>query len=301
MTASQAEFTQKLLNSGLWLSSKVEGVFGWGQGFESIIKALDNRILCFSDEDEATSVTFPPILDRSILARTGYLQSFPELCGSVHSFCGGEHEHLDLLAAVDNEEDWSPHLQQTQVALTPAVCYPLYPTLSGTLPSQGALYSLSSYVFRHEPSKDPARLQAFRMRENVCLGDQVQVQTWRQLWMDRAMSLLRELGVAVELEIATDPFFGRGGKMMKANQMQDQGKFEILCPITSSEEPTAIASFNYHQDKFSSVFDIFLENEELAHSACIGFGLERCALALFAAHGMEIENWPESVRLELRV
>lgn len=301
MIASQTELTQKLVDSGLWLSSKVDGVFGWGHGFESIITALDNTITRFSDEDAATSVSFPPILDRSILARTGYLQSFPELCGSVHSFCGGEHEHLDLLAAVDSEADWSPHLQQTQVALTPAVCYPLYPTLTGKLPANGVLYSLSSYVFRHEPSLDPARLQAFRMRENVRLGDQAQVQAWRQLWMDRALTLLRNLGLAVELDIATDPFFGRGGKMMKANQRQDQGKFEILCPITSLEEPTAIASFNYHQTKFSSVFDIMLESDELAHSACIGFGLERCALALFATHGLAVENWPESVQRELGI
>ncbi|XOV81708.1 MAG: amino acid--[acyl-carrier-protein] ligase [bacterium] len=301
MTASQAELTQVLLNAGLWLSSNVDGVVGWGQGFERVISALDSRITRFSEEDNAISVNFPPILDRSILARTGYLQSFPELCGSVHSFCGGEHEHTDLLSAVDNEEDWGPHLQQTQVALTPAVCYPLYPTLTGTLPVQGAVYSLSSYVFRHEPSKDPARLQAFRMRENVCLGDAATVQAWRQLWMDRALSLLQELGLVVELVIATDPFFGRGGKMMKANQKQDQGKFEILCPITSSEEPTAIASFNYHQSKFASVFNIFADSKELAHSACIGFGLERCALALFATHGTDVSSWPQSVRRGLGI
>jgi len=301
MIASQAELTQKLLDSGLWLSSKIDGLFGWGQGFESVITALDNRITRFSDEDEAISVNFPPILDRSILARTGYLQSFPELCGSVHSFCGGEHEHLDLLAAVDGGADWSPHLQQTQVVLTPAVCYPLYPTLTGTLPMQGVLYSLSSYVFRHEPSLDPARLQAFRMRENVRVGDQADVRAWRQLWMERALALLQGLELPVEMEVAADPFFGRGGKMMKANQKQEQGKFEILCPITSAQKPTAIASFNYHQTKFSSVFDILLPNAELAHSACIGFGLERCALALFSTHGIGIDNWPDAVRLELGI
>ncbi len=87
--------------------------------------------------------------------------------------------------------------------------------------------------------------------------------------------------------------------MMKANQKQDEGKFEILCPITSAEEPTAIASFNYHQSKFSSVFEILLADGELAHSACIGFGLERCALALFSTHGMALESWPAAVRQEL--
>jgi seryl-tRNA synthetase len=299
MIASQAELTEQLLTSGLWVSSKVNGVFGWGRGFEAVISALDSRITQFSEADAATPINFPPILDRSILSRTGYLHSFPELCGSVHSFCGSEHEHQALLTAVEGDADWSPHLKQTDVALTPAVCYPLYPTLSGTLPEDGVLYSLSSYVFRHEPSLDPARLQAFRMRENVRLGNQEQVVAWRQLWMDRALSLLTSLELDVELDIATDPFFGRGGKMMKANQKQDEGKFEILCPITSVEEPTAIASFNYHQSKFASVFEILLAEGELAHSACIGFGLERCALALFSTHGMALESWPAGVRQEL--
>ena len=33
-----------------------------------------------------------------------------------------------------------------------------------------------------------------------------------------------------------------------------------------------------------------------AHSACIGFGLERIALALFAAHGFDPASWPAAVR-----
>ncbi|MEQ8692982.1 MAG: amino acid--[acyl-carrier-protein] ligase [Pseudomonadales bacterium] len=301
MIASQAELTRQLVNSGHWISSKVNGVFGWGRGFEVVVSALDHRVTQFSDADAAIPVNFPPVLDRSILVRTGYLQSFPELCGSVHSFCGAEHEHQQLLGAVEAGADWSPHLQQTDVALTPAVCYPLYPTLAGTLPEDGVLYSLSSYVFRHEPSLDPARLQAFRMRENVRLGDPAQVVAWRQLWMDRALSLLKSLELEVALDIATDPFFGRGGKMMKANQKEDQGKFEILCPISSVDEPTAVASFNYHQTKFSSVYEILLANGTLAHSACIGFGLERCALALFATHGMELDSWPLAVRRDLGI
>ena len=160
------------------------------------------------------------------------------------------------MVAVEAGEDWGPHLAQTAVALTPAVCYPLYPTLAGTLGRDEVVFSLSSYVFRHEPSQDPARLQAFRMRENVCLGSADAVRSWRQAWMDRAQGLL-------------------------------------------AAHPTAIASFNYHQDKFGVAFGIRQRNGEVAHSACIGFGLERCALAILRTHGLDRARWPAIVRRQL--
>jgi hypothetical protein len=32
-----------------------------------------------------------------------------------------------------------------------------------------------------------------------------------------------------------------------------------------------------------------------AHTACLGFGLERIALALFRTHGIERAQWPAAV------
>jgi hypothetical protein len=34
----------------------------------------------------------------------------------------------------------------------------------------------------------------------------------------------------------------------------------------------------------------------VAHSACVGFGLERVALALFKRHGLDVGDWPREVR-----
>ena len=45
----------------------------------------------------------------------------------------------------------------------------------GVLPSDGGLYDLQSYCFRHEPSNDPARMQLFRQREYVRIGNPDQV------------------------------------------------------------------------------------------------------------------------------
>ena len=46
-------------------------------------------------------------------------------------------------------------------------------------------------------------------------------------------------------------------------------------------------------------FDIKLPGDELAHTACLGFGLERCVMALFQTHGFDPGGWPDAVRDKL--
>ena len=126
-----------------------------------------------------------------------------------------------------------------------------------------------SYVFRHEPSGDPARLQMFHQREIVRIGEPETVQGWRDEWRDRAVELLGSLGLEVELEVATDPFFGRSGRMLAASQREQQLKFEVVTQI-AGPEATAVASFNYHQDHFASAYGI-----ELADGTSSPHGLPR--------------------------
>ncbi len=296
---NEHQLADALFANGLWIDGGVPGVIGWSEGFERVVEALDRRVNEIAAADNPIERHFPPVLDRNILARTGYLSSFPELCGSVHSFCGDERAHQAFLEGVERGDEWGAHLQQTGVALTPAVCYPLYPTLAESKLEERQVYSLKSFAFRHEPSSNPDRLQSFRMRENVCIGDAQTVLDWRASWLERAQQLLLDLQLPGRIEVASDPFFGRGGKMLRANQKADEGKFELLCPVTSEDAPTAIASFNFHQSKFSTAYDIRWGEDELAQTGCIGFGLERCALALFSNHGIEQTSWPAEVQSAL--
>ena len=73
------------------------------------------------------------------------------------------------------------------------------------------------------------------------------------------------------------------------------GTFEVLVPVISEEKPTAVCSFNYHQEHFGKVFDIRTDEATVAHTACLGFGLERVTMALFRTHGFDIGKWPSSV------
>jgi seryl-tRNA synthetase len=84
--------------------------------------------------------------------------------------------------------------------------------------------------------------------------------------------------------------------MRALSQIDQKLKFEVLVPVISETDLTAVASFNYHQDHFASAFGIYTVDGKVAHTACMGFGMERITLALFKTHGFEPKQWPASVR-----
>lgn len=297
----QVSFLDRLFESGLLIETGVDGLYGRGGRFEDVIAAFERLIDRYGAADGAEAIRFPPGMNRAYFEKSGYMKSFPQLAGTVHSFCGNELDHVSLLKCMDAEEDWTAEQKATDIVLTPAACYPLYPTIAkrGNLPEKGGLYDLQSYCFRHEPSNDPARQQLFRMREYVCMGSQEHVTDFRQTWMDRGQQIMAEVGLPVEIDVANDPFFGRAGKMLANNQRDQNLKFELLIPITSTSNPTACMSFNYHQDAFGSKWGLNLADGSVAHTACVGFGLERIALALFHHHGLDVDQWPQSVRAAL--
>ena len=84
----------------------------------------------------------------------------------------------------------------------------------------------------------------------------------------------------------------------RANQLTSELKYEMALDLTAVRE-TAIGSSNYHEDHFGHAFGLHLADGTSAHSACIGFGLDRITLALFATHGMDLDQWPGEVRAAL--
>ncbi|MBA3774685.1 MAG: amino acid--[acyl-carrier-protein] ligase [Ramlibacter sp.] len=292
-------FHRELVAHRLILPTQVKGAYGRGAVFEDIVQRFDDLVGRIAAPDGAEQMTFPPILPRALVEKVGYLDDFPQLAGSVHSFTGSDAKARELSAHVNGGQRWEHLLDPTEVMLTPAACYPVYPAFSGLLPGGGRLVTVLGWVFRHEPSDEPTRLQSFRMREFIRMGKPDEVLAWRDNWLQRGLELLRGLGLPVQSDVASDPFFGRAGKMMAAQQVDQRLKFEILVPVISQEKPTAICSFNWHQDHFSSKFGIRSSDEAVAHTACLGFGMERVTLALIKTHGFEPQSWPDAVRKQL--
>lgn len=292
-------FYDDLVAHGLITPTAATGAFGRGRIFEDVLAGVDGLILRLVKNDSVEAMTFPPVIDRSIIERTGYMDSFPNLCGVVHSYLGPERDTPALSRRIAGGEPWGELLSMTDVVLNPAACYPLYPTCAGVLPAGGREVTMFAWVYRHEPSLEPTRMRAFRVREFVRLGDADTVVAWRDQWLERGVAMLRSLGLPATPSVAADPFFGRGGKMLAAGQLEQRLKFEVLVPVVSADTPTACCSFNYHQDKFGAAFGIQTSDKQTAHTACLGFGLERVVMALFKTHGFDPEAWPAAVREQI--
>ena len=288
------------ISAALFKSMGVEGVWARTAVYVHVVERLEAYITSLRDP-KAEIMRFPPVMSRTQLEKSGYLKSFPNLLGCVCALHGSE---ASIRAAADRYEtggDWTSSLTSSDLVLSPAACYPVYPIVAerGKLPAGGLLFDIEADVFRHEPSLNLDRMQSFRMREFVRIGSPDEIVEFREKWMARAPDFANDLGLPHTLDVANDPFFGRAGRMLAASQRDQKLKFELLVPITSPDKPTACLSFNYHQDHFGTLWGIETANGETAHTACVGFGMERIALALFAHHGFDVDAWPKSLRAVL--
>ena len=102
-------------------------------------------------------------------------------------------------------------------------------------------------------------------------------------------------------EVANDPFFGRTGRLLANEQRESAAKIELVAPLGSTVKHTRhrlvepgrrpLRPYVLHRTSRAA---------RSAHSACVGFGLDRMTLALARAHGTDIRgSWPRAVRSEL--
>jgi seryl-tRNA synthetase len=294
---ARTDFREDLFSAGLLIPTGVDGLYGRSGDFERVIDAINDYATRLGAEDGAEIMRFPPALNRAHFERSDYLKSFPQLAGTVHCFCGDERGHREILRCVDGGTDWTAQQRPSEIVLTPAACYPVYPAVArrGDLGSGGALVDALSYCFRHEPSLEPTRQQLFRMREYIRFGNEAQVLAFREAWLARGSQMIAALALPHEVDVANDPFFGRAGRVLADSQREQRLKFEMLIPILDAKPPTACMSFNYHVDHFGTIWGLRTADGSVAHTACVGFGLERLALALFRHHGFDLAAWPDPV------
>lgn len=298
---AQASYREQLLAAGLLFETGVTGLYGRSGVFEDVVARLEAEISRLGRGDGAEVMRFPPAVTQEDFEISGYMKSFPQMAGTIHCFCGDERAQQRLICEIADGQDWTGGQKASGLVMTPAACYPLYPVMArrGALPETGALVDVYSYCFRHEPSLDPGRMQLFRQREYVRLGTPDQVLAFRETWMERGQALVRSLHLPLTVDVANDPFFGRAGRIMSDSQRSLRLKFELLIPVNDFQNHTACVSFNYHMDHFGEAWDLRAHDGALAHTACVGFGMERLTLALFRHHGLDVGRWPDEVRAVL--
>ena len=303
MAADRAsQYPLAYLSDILFRPMGVDGVYARTELYVTLVERLEGYITRLRDP-RAELMRFPPVMSRKQLEKSGYLKSFPNLLGCVCALHGSEAAIREAVDRHDQGGDWTTSLSASDLVLSPAACYPLYPIVAarGKLPVGGVQFDIEADVFRHEPSMSLDRLQSFRMREFVRIGSPQEIVEFRDGWMARAPQIAEDLALPYTLDVANDPFFGRVGQVMAVSQRQQALKFELLIPYHAKASPTACMSFNYHREHFGQVWGIRDEKLELAHTSCIAFGIDRLAVALFANHGVDLKTWPAQTRAALQL
>jgi seryl-tRNA synthetase len=284
-------------SAALFRPMGVDGVYARTGLYEHVVRKLEALIDVYRDPS-AEIMRFPPVMSRRDLEKNGYLNSFPNLLGCVCTLHGGSAEIQAAVKAQETGGSWTDSLKAADLVLTPASCYPVYPIVAsrGALPKGGVLFDVACDCFRREPSLNLDRLQSFRMREYVCIGTPDDVVAFRTSWITRGQQIAQGLGLASDVETASDPFFGREGRIKAVSQVQQELKFELLVPIYAANGPTACMSFNYHLNHFGTTWGISDAAGDAAHTGCVAFGMDRLAVAMFWTHGLDPAAWPDRVR-----
>ncbi|MFI7230571.1 hypothetical protein ACIBO5_45805 [Nonomuraea angiospora] len=282
------------LAGGLTLETGVPGLVAYGSTFESLIDGLRHSIGRLAADDAPTRFGVPPVISRALLERLGYVETFPQLLGVVHTYEGDDRQWRELVPALRRGESWTHRHEVSDVVLLPAACYHLYPHLAETEFAEPAVFDLTGHCYRHERTAEVGRMRSFRMRELVRIDAPASVLDWRDGWIERAAGWLGSLGLPVTIEPASDPFFGSAGRLMSTMQRSEQLKWEVAVEVADGLDQ-AVVSCNCHKNHFSAEFGFRLGGGE-AHTSCVAFGLERIALAILHRHGPDPRSWPAELR-----
>lgn len=282
---------QAELQDALFCNMGADGVVARTRLYEDVVErlaALISEYRCAETE----ILRFPPVMSRNDLQRHGYLQSFPNLIACACCLHGNEDQIRQAAQRIDG--GWAQAVEPTELVLSPAACYPVYPIAAsrGPVPACGLSFDVAAECFRREPSSDLSRLQSFRMREYVRVGSKAQVDEFRREWLQKGAEIAGKLVLPYKIDQASDPFFGRTGQIMAASQIQMALKFELVIPRSGTYSAMACMSFNNHLDHFGAIWDIKGQDSTPAYTGCVAFGMDRLALALFWHHGSDLKQWP---------
>ena len=238
----------------------------------------------------ATEYRFPACIEARHLDRLDYFRSFPHLA-TFPVTLEDDKESIERFAASEPcDERGSVNLGElatVEHVLTPAACYHVYVELEGERLDAPRYITTRATCFRNEREYTPLERQwNFSMREIVCLGTAAEVEDFLLRTTRVINHFANSIGLPVEWEDATDPFFSPASNPKYLFQKLEPVKRELLV-----DDELAIASTNFHHNHFGETFDIF-RGESHAFSGCVAFGMERWLAAFRRAYGENSSDWP---------
>lgn len=255
-----------------------------------LLDAVDGLVCGWARDIGADKHVYPPLLPVEKLQRADHFSSFPhQVLMAVAADV--DQDNLRAFSAEPLNADGSlklPKLAPTHHCLTPGACFPIYFNLEGQVLDGPRFITVRSNCFRRESYEQPlARQMAFNMREIVCIGTQQDVEEFLADFRERVKGLFAKLGLPVELKQATDPFFNPTKSRKFVMQKVMPLKHEMVF-----DGHLAIGSINNHRSGFGDIFDIRV-GDQVAHSGCVAFGLERWVYAVNQRFGSNPADWPK--------
>jgi seryl-tRNA synthetase len=240
---------------------------------------LEALYLRWAAEFEAMPVQYPPLLSTADLESVDYFKNFPQLAVLGSRIRGDAAEKYSRSGLSGPEVD-AVDLEPAGFALPSAACYNVYLSLRDTRLAESRRITTVATCFRHETHYDGLRrLLGFSMREIVCVGSQADVMEHLAQSKRAVTGFLSDLGLPIEVQPATDPFFDRDGArslMQKLFPVKEEFVFR---------GDLAIGSMNFHRNFFGERLDIRQDDGEYAFTGCLAFGIERWISALTTHFG----------------
>jgi len=191
-----------------------------------------------------------------------------------------------------SEQQWSA----VDLVNNPSTCYHCYAAYRDSiLPENTAITAITKcHRFEAANHQDFGRLLEFSLREVIFLGKPDYVRSTREQCLNMVETLAEEWALYGELVQANDPFFTNDFSAKAGHQQRMAMKYEYRMNIPGQDKKLSILSSNVHGVSFSKTFNIKHTRSPL-HTGCLGFGIERMALAIVAQHGLEAKDWPNSL------
>jgi seryl-tRNA synthetase len=244
---------------------------------------LERRFLDWAAGCGAVPMIFPPLMRVEDLERFDYFRNFPQL-PLLAAPVREEHLHEISQRGVGGGGKAVAQLDEAGWALPSAACYNIYLHLAGTALDGPRYVTTVATCFRNEQRYDDLRrLRGFTMREIVCVGTRDEVQAHLVAFKKRILGFAERLGLMLEVEAGTDPFYQPQQGRSLLQQLFPQK--EELVHVDSQGKPLAIASLNFHRNFFGERCGIRTADGQLAFTGCVAFGLERWLHALLDRFG----------------
>jgi len=245
-----------------------------------LLRAFDSLVLSWAQKAEAQERRYPFLVQAGDLENIDYYENFPHLGLAAASADPGRLAELRAGAEEPLRELPASVLNDTGLALPSAACYSVYFDLRGrTLPAEEHRVTTVATCFRNETHYEGLRrLLGFSMREIVFIGTQEGATDHLERFKGVVLGLADVLGLKMETQVATDPFFDRTGS---------RATMQRLFPVKEEfvVDGLAIGSVNYHRNFFGERCAIALPDGRPASTSCCAFGLERWVHALTTRFG----------------